>query len=56
MTSLAIVSDDPSVNVLAVAAVMEQKGWIMERQQLPPSIHVSFYSMLNLFFIVLFDK
>jgi hypothetical protein len=42
MTSLAIVSNNSSVNILAVAAVMEQKGWVMERQQLPASIHVSF--------------
>lgn len=45
MTSLAIIpsDDEHSVNVLAVADVMEEKmgGWKMERQQLPDSLHLS---------------
>jgi hypothetical protein len=40
MTSLAIISDDASIDILAVAGVMERYGWAMERQQLPPSLHV----------------
>lgn len=40
MTSMAIMSDDSSVSVLAVAAIMEKSGWVMERQQLPESLHV----------------
>jgi sphinganine-1-phosphate aldolase len=41
MTALAIMSDDPKVNILALADVMEAKGWQMERQQNPDSLHVS---------------
>ena len=41
MTALAIMSDDPKVNILALADVMEGKGWQMERQQCPDSLHVS---------------
>lgn len=40
MTSLAIVSSNRKVSVLAVAAIMEKSGWVMERQQLPESLHV----------------
>lgn len=43
MTCIAIVSDDKRVNVLAVADVMEEYGWKIERQQLPDSLHVSYY-------------
>ena len=42
MTALAIMSDDPKVSILALADVMEGKGWQMERQQCPDSLHVSF--------------
>lgn len=48
MTSLAIMSDDPKVNILALADVMEEKGWQMERQQNPDSLHVSQFS--NVYF------
>jgi sphinganine-1-phosphate aldolase len=41
MTAFAIGSDDPEVSVLAVADVMEERGWKMERQQLPDSLHCS---------------
>ena len=41
MTALAIMSDDPKVNILALADVLESKGWSMERQQSPDSLHVS---------------
>jgi sphinganine-1-phosphate aldolase len=41
MTSMAIVSADRSVSILAVAAIMEKSGWVMERQQLPESLHLS---------------
>jgi len=41
MTCIAIVSDDKRVNVLAVADVMEEYGWKIERQQLPDSLHMS---------------
>ena len=40
MTGLAIQSD-PSLNILAVADAMERRGWKMERQQLPDSLHMS---------------
>jgi hypothetical protein len=40
MTALAIMSDDPKINILALADVMEEKGWQMERQQCPDSLHV----------------
>jgi hypothetical protein len=41
MTSLAIVSLTPKVNILAVADVMDSFGWKMERQQLPDSLHLT---------------
>lgn len=42
MTGLAIVSDDPKINILAVADVLERiGGWKIERQQLPDSLHFS---------------
>lgn len=41
MTCVCIVSDSSRVNIHAVADVMEAKGWKIERQQLPDSIHVS---------------
>ena len=56
MTSMAIVSDDPSVNVLAVASMMEKVGWVMERQQLPESLHVSnrtkYYTLIIMRFLL----
>ncbi|XP_006825455.1 sphingosine-1-phosphate lyase-like [Saccoglossus kowalevskii] len=39
MTCFAIAASDPSLDLLAVADVMETKGWKMERQQFPTSIH-----------------
>ncbi|XP_062520292.1 uncharacterized protein LOC134195300 isoform X2 [Corticium candelabrum] len=41
MTSFAIRSNDPDVDILAVAEVMESQGWKMERQQLPNCLHCS---------------
>lgn len=41
MTAFAIGSNDPNINIQAVADVMETKGWKMERNQLPDSIHCS---------------
>lgn len=41
MTAFAVKADDPEVDIYAVADVMESKGWTMERQQLPPSLHFS---------------
>lgn len=41
MTSFAVMSSEPGVNIMAVADVMETKGFKMERQQLPDSIHFS---------------
>lgn len=44
MTCLAIVADTSNgkkVNIMTVADVMETKGWKMERQQLPNSLHMS---------------
>jgi sphinganine-1-phosphate aldolase len=42
MTALAIASDSSSVNILAVADIMEdQHGWKIERQQLPDTLHLS---------------
>jgi sphinganine-1-phosphate aldolase len=40
MTCVAIVSKDRRVNIHAVADLMEEKGWKIERQQYPDSIHV----------------
>ena len=39
MTALSIVGD--GVNILAIADSMERRGWKMERQQLPDSLHMS---------------
>ncbi|CAG5123196.1 unnamed protein product [Candidula unifasciata] len=39
MTCFAIGSSDPDVDILAVADVMEKKGWTMERQQNPSCVH-----------------
>jgi sphinganine-1-phosphate aldolase len=41
MTCVAIVSKDRKVNIHAVADLMEAKGWKIERQQYPDSIHVT---------------
>ena len=41
MTAFAVMSSDPNLNIMAVADVMETKGFKMERQQLPNSIHFS---------------
>ncbi|ELU10802.1 hypothetical protein CAPTEDRAFT_156221 [Capitella teleta] len=41
MTSFSIGSNDPEMNILALADVMEETGWKMERQQLPDSLHCS---------------
>ncbi|GAB5030781.1 sphingosine-1-phosphate lyase 1 [Nannochloropsis oceanica] len=41
MTCLAIVSRDPKVCILLVGDAMEEKGWWMERQQAPASLHLS---------------
>ena len=41
MTCVCIVSDSSRVNIHAIADYMETKGWKMERQQLPDSLHVS---------------
>ena len=40
MTGLAIAAED-GMSILAVADAMERKGWKMERQQLPDSLHMS---------------
>jgi sphinganine-1-phosphate aldolase len=47
MTALAIMSDDPRVNILALADVMDGKGWQMERQQSPDSLHVRYTTLLT---------
>ncbi|KAK7091633.1 uncharacterized protein [Littorina saxatilis] len=41
MTCFALGSNDPDVHILAVADVMETKGWKMERNQKPDSLHCS---------------
>ncbi|KAK3576907.1 hypothetical protein CHS0354_017578 [Potamilus streckersoni] len=41
MTAFAIGSCDPDINMQAVADVMEQRGWKMERNMNPDSIHFS---------------
>nr|KAG5710808.1 hypothetical protein BaRGS_026959 [Batillaria attramentaria] len=41
MTCFAVGSNDPEVNILAVADVMETKGWKIERQQKPDCMHCS---------------
>jgi len=43
MTSLAIASDDPSLNILVLADEMETYGWKIERQQLPDCLHFSIF-------------
>jgi sphinganine-1-phosphate aldolase len=40
MTALAITSEK-GISILAVADAMERRGWKMERQQLPDSLHMS---------------
>ena len=57
MTALAIMSDDPKVSILALADVMEGKGWQMERQQCPDSLHVSVCttSFVSLVFLTFSD-
>lgn len=55
MTAVALVSQDPSISIYAIADIMEEDAiknpntptslsrcWRMERQQLPPSLHFSF--------------
>jgi glutamate/tyrosine decarboxylase-like PLP-dependent enzyme len=34
-------SDDPAVDVFAVADILQQEGWGVDRQQLPPSVHLT---------------
>jgi glutamate/tyrosine decarboxylase-like PLP-dependent enzyme len=34
-------SDDPRVDVFAVADVLQAQGWGVDRQQLPPSVHLT---------------
>lgn len=46
MTGLALVSDSSKINIIAVADAMEKRGWVMERQQKPDSIHVGFYGIV----------
>ena len=41
MTSMAIISVDKNISILAVADVMDGYGWKMERQQLPDSLHLT---------------
>ena len=41
MTAFAIASSNPNINIQAVADAMETKGWKMERNQLPDSLHCS---------------
>ncbi|CAL1543772.1 unnamed protein product [Lymnaea stagnalis] len=41
MTCLAIGSDNPDLDILAVADLLEKKGWVIERQQNPSCIHCS---------------
>lgn len=41
MTAFSIGSCDKDINIQAVADVMETKGWKMERNQLPDSLHCS---------------
>lgn len=52
MTALAIMSDDPKVHILALADVMEAKGWQMERQQNPDSLHVSAATYLRCLYMM----
>ena len=39
MSAFAIGSCDPTVSIMAVADVIETKGWSPERQQYPDSLH-----------------
>jgi glutamate/tyrosine decarboxylase-like PLP-dependent enzyme len=41
MSVFAVVSTDPALSIYAVADVMEEKGWFIDRQQKPESIHVT---------------
>ena len=41
MTAFAIVSTEKDINILVVADKIENRGWKMERQQLPDSLHFS---------------
>eukprot|EP00118_Oscarella_pearsei_P026722 m.310347 g.310347 ORF g.310347 m.310347 type:complete len:537 (+) comp51007_c0_seq1:154-1764(+) len=41
MTAFAFASNDPQVDILALADAMEGKGWKIERQQFPTSVHCS---------------
>ncbi|XP_059167541.1 sphingosine-1-phosphate lyase 1-like [Physella acuta] len=41
MTCFAIGSKDPQLDILAVADLMEKKGWVIEREQNPSCIHCS---------------
>jgi sphinganine-1-phosphate aldolase len=42
MTSFALISNDPEVDILAVADTMEERcGWTLERQQRPHTLHFS---------------
>lgn len=34
-------SDDPAVDVFAVADLLQKEGWGVDRQQLPPSVHLT---------------
>ena len=39
MTAFAVTSSDSDLDILALADVMEEKGWTTERQQKPHSLH-----------------
>ena len=41
MTAFAIGADDPDIDMLVLADFMEEKGWKVERQQKPSSLHCS---------------
>ncbi len=41
MTCLAILSRDAKVDILLIGDAMEERGWWMERQQAPASLHLS---------------
>lgn len=41
MTAFSFASTDPNVDILSVADIMEERGWRMERQQLPNCLHCS---------------
>jgi len=40
MSVLAFTSDDPSLDIYAVGDAMEAAGWHLDRQQLPPALHI----------------